>query len=141
MKNSRSTNAAGIAMIIVGAILCIGVKAVFHACGAKDDGTFMNCHNAENAAAVLGAAMMILSAFSLFIRKKGVRICTAALTAAAGIFAAVIPNNVIHLCMMESMRCHAVMRPAVIICGIIGAAVSVLFIISVLLSRSAEGEK
>ena len=122
----KSTKISGILVIAAGLVLCIGVKAVFHACGAKDDGTFMNCHNAENVCAVIGGVIAALGLVYTLVSNRTVRIVASALAAVGGIAAAVVPNNVIHLCMMESMRCHAVMRPAVVIVGVISAVIAVV---------------
>lgn len=104
--------------LILGIILTAGVMLVFHACGPKDDGGWMSCHYAQLTVFGLGIAMACMSVFSLFADGKlsaVLRILTIVCAAAA----AVIPGNVIHLCMMSGMRCRAVMRPSVILLSVL----------------------
>jgi predicted cation transporter len=56
-----------------------------------------------------------------------------------GILAAVIPGGLIHLCMMETMRCHAVMKPGARCFGIIIAVLAVLS--AVMSARKAKNNK
>ena len=50
-------------------------------------------------------------------------------TAVSGIF---VPGTLVSLCMMDTMRCHTVMRPFVMI---MSAAVSVICVIDILVNR------
>lgn len=130
----RSVRCAGFIMAALSIALCAGVKLVFHACGPVCmDGTagYMNCHNAETAVCAVGAGMALLSAAALATENRLLKILLSALVGLGGIAAAVIPNNVIKLCMMEDMHCHAVMRPAVIIIGALAAVSAVVHIILV----------
>ena len=119
----------GILLLVLSLVLCIGVKTVFSACASMDNGMYMNCHKAENISAIIGGVLAVISAVSIFVSAKGVRIAAAVITAAGAVTAAVLPNNVIKLCMMDTMHCHAVMRPFVMVMSIIIAVCAVVSII------------
>ena len=114
------------AAIVLSVILAAGVKLMFHACGPKDDGSWMHCHTAENTVCICAVGMTLLLFGMLFLRNRKAAFVLGLLTAAAAIVTALVPNTIIHMCMMTDMRCHAVMKPAVIILCIVIALISVL---------------
>lgn len=105
----------GIILTVLSIALTAGVKTVFSACGPKDDGTFMNCHWAEQAVFGIGAALTVISVLILVFggSRAGAGASLAAIPAA--VTAALTPAGLINLCMMTNMQCHAAMRPAVIV--------------------------
>ena len=108
-----------IVLLLLSLALCLGVKLVFHACGMKEDGSYMNCHWAEQAVFAVSAGLTITSVLRLFLDRKAKAGAALAMSVTAT-FTALIPGVCIRLCMMDTMRCHAVMRPAVIIlCGML----------------------
>ena len=100
---------------VLSGLFLLGVLFVFHPCGPKEDGSWMNCHWAGVAVAVCAGVMTVLSLLRLFLRSRGARTILSGLTILAAAAAAVIPGNVIGLCMMADMRCRAVMRPAAMV--------------------------
>ena len=109
-----------IILLILSALLCFGTKYLFHACNPKEDGSWMACHWAEQAVFGLGFLLLILSIVLVFVFKDGKTKSGIALSMeAAAALAAVTPNHLIRLCMMTDMRCHAVMKPAVMIISIL----------------------
>lgn len=109
-------------LLLLSLALCLGVKLVFHACGAKDDGSWMSCHWAEQAVFAASLALTAAGLLRLFLDRKA-KAGAALAMSMLSIAAALVPGIFIRLCMMETMRCHAVMRPAVLIlCGLIAAA-------------------
>lgn len=125
MKN-RSVFQIAIDIILAAAAaaLCFGTKFVFHACGAKEDGSFMACHWAEQAVLAFGIAILIMAVLRLIFSNSGVKTGLSLAIIPSAIIAAMIPNVFINLCMMKDMRCHSVMRPAVIICAAVIAALA-----------------
>ena len=110
----------GIILTILSVLLTVGVKSFFSACAPKEDGSWMNCHWAEQAVFVMGCALTAMAVFVLISGKSeagaGAALSMTALSAAA----ALTPGLAINLCMMTTMHCHTVMRPAVIvICALI----------------------
>lgn len=104
-------------------VLTVGVMTVFHACGPKEDGSWMSCHYAQMTVFFLGIAMTACSIASLFLN-FGAGVFLHVLTILLAAAAAVIPGNVIRLCMMNQMQCRAVMRPAVLLLSILIIAFS-----------------
>ena len=117
---------------VLSGLFLLGILFVFHPCGPKEDGTWMSCHWAGVAVTVCAALITVLSLAHLALPDPKVKTVLSVLTILAAAAAAVIPGNVIHLCMMAGMRCRSIMRPAVIV-------FSVLIILSalwnILLSR------
>ena len=134
MKNKAIT-ITGISMLLISVFLAVGVKVIFHACGAKDDGSFMHCHDAENTVMYIGIGMAVLSLAGIFIKNKTVSVILSCLSAAAAVVAALIPQTIIKMCMMNTMRCHSVMRPAVIVTCAVFAVCAVMNIIQNIRSK------
>ena len=106
-------------LCMLSAALCFGTKFLFHACAPKEDGGWMTCHWAEQAVFGLGIVLLILSIITFCFpdgkTKSGVQISMAVIS----VLAMTVPNHLIHLCMMTAMRCHSVMKPAVMIISIL----------------------
>ncbi len=116
-------NIFGIAELLSSAVLTAGSVSVFAACG-EHEGKYMACHWAQNAVTLIGALLVISALIRLFTRDNGVRAGIAVTQFLFSAAAALIPGTVINLCMMETMRCHTIFKPAVIIIAVISAAVS-----------------
>lgn len=123
-QSDRRAKVAGGITLAVCVLLAIGIMLLFPACGPKDDGTWMNCHNAQMAVFWLACVMAVLAAAALLIKPAVARWLHVAVAALA-VAAAVVPGNLVHLCMMEGMQCRAVMRPSVILFSVIIAACAV----------------
>ena len=114
-----------IVMLILSISLCLGSKLVFHACGAKDDGSFMSCHWAEQAVFAVSAGMTVTAVLRLFLDRQAKAGAALAMSISAAV-TALIPGFVIRLCMMDTMHCHAVMRPAVVILSVLLAVTGIV---------------
>ena len=114
------------AAIVLSIILAAGVKLVFHACGPKEDGSWMHCHTAENTVCIsaVGMTLLMLGVFILQNRKGAFALSL--LTTVAAALTALLPNTIIHMCMMTNMRCHAVMKPTVVLLSVIIAVISLI---------------
>ncbi len=124
MKKLRS-RAGGAVLLIMSIILTCGVKLIFPACPAHDDGTYMSCHWAEQAVFGIGIALCVIS---LIIIIGGEKTAAGASLAAIPLacITALMPEFLISLCKMPTMHCHTAMRPAVIvISALIAAAAAV----------------
>ena len=127
MKRSGKEWIFGILLLICSLCMSAGVKLIFHACGPKEDGSFMTCHWAEQAVFTLGCVMAAVSVLILIMPDGGMRRGLALAMIPAGAGAALIPNTMIKLCMMTDMHCHAVMKPAVIILGVVSAVLGLIY--------------
>ena len=118
------------AVMLCSTVLCFGTKLLFHACPQKEDGSWMSCHWAEQAVFGIGIVMLLLSILMTFCfkderTKSGIAVSIAVISA----FSAMLPNHLIKLCMMANMRCHSVMKPAVLIISIVLLFLSVASLI------------
>ncbi len=104
---------------VLSVLFLMGILFVFHPCGPKEDGTWMSCHWAGVAETVCAALMTVLSLLRLALPSPKAKNVLSGLTILSAAAAAVIPGNVIHLCMMADMRCRAIMRPAVIVFSVL----------------------
>lgn len=129
MKKNNKGIIFGIVLTVLSLALCIGVKTAFKACGPMENGMYMNCRKAENAAVVAGAVLAVLSVLIIAIKNKGARVALSALTAVGAVVSAILPNNVIKLCMMDTMHCHTAMRPFIVVVSVIIAVVSAVSLI------------
>lgn len=117
MKNRLSAGFT-IVLLALSIVLCLGVRFLFHACGATEEGTYMSCHWAQSAVMTAGGTAAVLFAIALIVRnlkmRAGMILAGILVTAEAMLFAS---NQVIRLCAMKDMRCWAVMRTAVFAIG------------------------
>ena len=116
-------NILGIAELIAALVLIIGALTFFSAC-ESENGMHMACHWAQNAVALSGVVIALLSAVRVFIPNRDIKtglMLGIFITAVSVIF---IPNTVISLCMMDTMRCHTIFKPAVIITASVIAVIS-----------------
>ena len=114
-------NILGIAELILAALLTVGSFTFFKACG-EHEGKFMACHWAQNAVTLIGIVITLLALLRIILKNSGIKAGLAIgvfASAAAVIF---IPDNVISLCMMDTMSCHTAFKPAVIIIASVLAA-------------------
>ena len=109
---------AGI-QLLCSLVFCIGMMTFLKPCGAKEDGTFMNCHHAGTALSIIAVILIVLSIVEMFVKNKMMQICLSVLTLICGILCILIPGRIISLCMMPEMRCRAITQPGGIIFGVI----------------------
>ena len=114
MISVKKINMTDILLLVMSAALCIGVKLVFHACGMKEDGSWMNCHWAEQAVFAVSIGLTVTGCLRIFLDRQAKAGTALAMSVISGM-TALIPGVFVRFCMMDTMRCHAVMRPAVII--------------------------
>ena len=112
-------------ILILALIIAIGSQTFLGPC-VHSDGSFGACHWAGQAMLGIGILLALEGAVAVFIRDARIRtglLIAAALTAVLGLLT---PGTLIGLCQMATMRCRAVMQPAMrILCGLV-LAVSVI---------------
>ncbi|MBP3902514.1 MAG: DUF4418 family protein [Blautia sp.] len=110
-------------------IFLVGLMTFAGACGPKEDGSFMTCHWAGQAVKALAVLLLITSIVRLAIRDRGTKKGLSIAIVLTAITAAVVPGILINLCMMNTMHCHAVMRPFIIVMAVLLAATAIFDII------------
>ena len=116
-------------LLILSVFFLIGIIAIFHPCGPKDDGSWMLCHWSGNVEKGLATVIIIISVIHFFSVNSYIKLGLDFSLLPLSLFAAILPGNVIKLCMMKEMRCHTIMQPAVIIVSIfiiVAATVDIL---------------
>ena len=94
-----------------GLLLAVGSMTVFSACGPKEDGTLMICHNAQIRVAMCGIGLAVLFAIAAFVKSKAIKlICdTAALVLSVVTF--MTPGVLVHICLLSNMHCQVMLKP------------------------------
>ena len=122
----QKINALDVILLALSAALLLGVLTVFAPCGAKEDGSWMTCHWAGNADAGAAAVLTALAAMRLLMKDRKTRLGLSAAMIPTALLAALIPGRLIALCMMPSMRCRAVMSPAVTVLSVLIIAIAAM---------------
>lgn len=133
-RKKRSFVVMDIVLIVLSAAFLIGLFTFLGACGAKDDGSWMTCHWAGQALKGVAAMCLLLSLVHLVIGKPAKQGADLGLIALC-ILAVWIPGHLIGLCMMDTMRCRAVMQPG---CLIFAALIAIAALIDMLFARKSD---
>ena len=99
----------------IAVLLAAGVMTIFRACAKTDEGTWMNCHNAQLYVFVVSLVIAAISIAAAFVKNTKLKMGLGIVTIVLAIITALLPGVLVHLCMMTTMRCHSLMRPSVII--------------------------
>ncbi len=126
-----------IVMLLVSVLFLAGMLFWFGPCGPKDDGSYMNCHWAGNVLTGIAAVISVISLAHMFIPDCKMKAGLSAAVIPCGVFACIVPGNLISMCMMNEMRCRAVMTPAAIVCAVLLIVLSAVDI-AVQLRRSSK---
>lgn len=97
--------------LVLSAALLVGSFTFFAACGAKDDGSFMNCHNAQIMLTALGALLTAQSLAAFIVPDRRVKAGLNLATTLTAVVTALVPQTLIPLCMMPDMHCRSVTQP------------------------------
>ncbi len=114
---------------VLSIVFLVGLLTFAGACGPKEDGSFMTCHWAGQAVKALAVLMLITSIVRLAVRDRGMKKGLSIAIVLTAITAAVIPGILINLCMMNTMHCHAVMRPFIIVMAVLLTAGAIIDIV------------
>ena len=110
-----------IVLLLVSLWMFFGVKLVFHACEAMDSESIMACHWAEQLIFGVAGVLVLQSILLIATARKGTRLGISLSMIPTALLTTVIPGTLVKLCMMNTMRCQSVMKPAVITMGIVTA--------------------
>ena len=131
MKENKKTAEiiTEVILLLLSIVLTAGVKTFISPCEHKtDSGMWMACHWAGQAVFGTGTALCANSLLMLILKgRERTGLALANITLA--VVTAFIPNTLINLCMKSEMRCHSVMKPAVIVISIVIAVVSCVYIV------------
>ncbi|MBR1811055.1 MAG: DUF4418 family protein [Clostridia bacterium] len=128
----------GVCILLCSLSLTVGVRTLFHAC-VHDDGAFGACHWAQQAIFGAGIVLSVLSLVRLLFPGNGVKLGLDLGIIVNALLAALTPGILIHLCMMDTMVCNALMRP--IVCAIAAVIAILALIDTIILGKSAKEGK
>ena len=97
---------------------------VFHACGQKEDGGWMNCHWAYIMLLGLGIVMALTALISLLAPDHRIKQGISIAMIPTAVLSALTPGTLVNLCMMDSMSCRSHMQPAGVIFSVLIALFS-----------------
>ena len=120
-----------IALCVAPVILLVGLLGFAGPCGVHDDGSVSSCLWAARAVQGVAAVCTVLGIVRLATTDAGV---ARGMDVALGLLAALVacvPGGLIGLCMMQTMRCHALMRP---FCLALAALIALLAVADALVS-------
>ena len=132
--DSKKFPIISLAAAVLALVLAVGVATAFGACGMKEDGTWMHCHDTQTAIMACGAVITVALAAATFLKAKGARIALYVIAIIGCIVVLALPS-VMPMCMVDTMRCQSVMAPfARIVAGITG----VLSIVALVPAANAD---
>ena len=110
------------AALLLSCVIAVGSVSFLGPC-VHEDGSFGSCHWAGQAMLGIGLLLAVLSLTALLVKDGRLRAGILFAAAAAAVLGFFVPGTLIRLCGMATMRCRAVMRPAMmLLCAL--AAVS-----------------
>ena len=110
------------AALALSAVTAAGSVSFLGPC-VHEDGSFGSCHWAGQAMLGIGLLLVILSIAGLLVKDGRVRAGILFAAAAAAVLGIFVPGTLINLCGMATMRCRAVMRPAMtLLCALTAAS-------------------
>lgn len=137
----KKISAIDIILLVLSLVLCFGTAFAFHPCAPKADGSYMMCHWASHVIIALGAVLSLLSLVRLFTQNALVKAGLTLSFVPVAVVCALVPKVLMPLCMMQDMRCHTTMRPAVIVLCVLISALSVVdeLVLVKQAAKSAQG--
>lgn len=128
-KKKKLIGASDIVLLVLSVVFLIGSLTFFAPCGPKDDGSWMSCHWAGSAVAGVAGVLVVVSLIHLFVPDSGIKTGLSLTAIPTALLSLILPGNIIPLCMMDTMRCRSVTRPAVIVLSILVIAAAVFDIL------------
>ena len=110
----RKTAVPACVCLLLSLVIAVGSVSFLSPC-IHEDGSFGACHWAGQAMLGIGCLLSLISAIALLVRNGQVRTGLYLAALLTGILGALVPGTLISLCRMSTMRCRAVMQPAMIL--------------------------
>lgn len=124
-------------IIFFGALLAVGSRLWFTACGAQEDGSYMSCHWSEIVVSFLGIVIAVQGVTALLMKERKAQGAAFACTIPAAVLCCFVPGVIISICAMSSMHCRAALRPAAIA---IGAAAAIIALAGAVYGLKGSGK-
>ncbi|MBF1684669.1 MAG: DUF4418 family protein, partial [Selenomonas sp.] len=92
------------------------------------DGRWMVCHWAGEALTGVAAVLFVISLLHALIPRAQIKMGLSLAMIPAAALAFLLPGTMIDLCMMETMRCHVIMQPAVTVIAVLNIVLSAVYL-------------
>ena len=102
------------AVLLLSVVIAVGSVSFLGPC-VQVDGSFGSCHWAGQAMLGIGLLLAVLNLAALLVKDGRLRAGLLFAAAAAAVLGLFVPGTLIRLCGMATMRCRAVMRPAMML--------------------------
>ena len=116
-------------LLVIGLVIAVGSMTFLGPC-VHEDGSAGACAQTAKAVCAAGCLLILLAAPTLWISGPGVRLGLAAASLCAAIQGLVFSAGLLPLCGMGTMRCRALMQPAMLILFSLALLVSAAGILS-----------
>jgi hypothetical protein len=113
---------------VLNAIFFVGIQTIFAPCAPHEDGTWATCHWAGEALLGIAAVMLVMSLLHLLPLRTGMKEGLVFAMIPVSFLIIVLPGRLIPLCMMETMRCHVIMQPAVTVIAVLNIVLSAVYL-------------
>ena len=100
--------------MVLSCVIAVGSVSFLGPC-VHEDGSFGSCHWAGQAMLGIGLLLAVLNLAALLVKDGRLRAGLLFAAAAAAVLGLFVPGTLIRLCGMATMRCRAVMRPAMML--------------------------
>ena len=114
-KSRCKISLTDLAVLLIAILFLIGIHTWFRSCEPMESGAYMTCHWAEQAVSAVALLAVCLAAVHLCVPAEAVKLGMDLSLFGIALLSAFLPKQVIRLCMMDSMRCNATMKPWVIV--------------------------
>ena len=114
--------------IVLNAVFFVGIQTIFAPCAPYEDGKWMTCHWAGEALLGIAAVMLVMSLLHLLPLRTGMKEGLVIAMIPVSFLIIVLPGRLIPLCMMETMRCHVMMQPAVTVIAVLNIVLSAVYL-------------
>jgi len=111
MKKNKKSLIPAVIVCALALFAVIGIRSFLGPC-VHEDGTFGPCHKAGQALFWVSIVLLAEGVLAVLVNKSGVRKGLFIAILLTGVIGILIPGTFIDLCGMATMRCRAVMRPA-----------------------------
>ena len=113
-----------ILLLLASGAFLVGMRTFLAPCAQQADGRWMVCHWAGEALTGVAAVLFVISLLHALIPRAQIKMGLALAMIPAAALAFLLPGTMIDLCMMETMRCHTVMTPAVTVLSLVNIMIA-----------------
>ena len=85
----------------------------------------MTCHWAGQGVTGIAAVLLVISVIHLIVKDAKIKLGLSLAVIPTALLSAILPGNLIGLCMMNTMRCHSIMRTSAIVESVLLIAIAV----------------